>query len=651
MIRIGVDYYPEHWPESGWAADIRRMKDAGVTTVRIAEFAWGLLEPAEGCFNFDWLDRIVAMLGKAGIEIILGTPTNCAPLWLYRSYPETLAVERDGSRTATGLRGHRCIESPLFRKYAARIIGEMTRRYAANPHVVAWQIDNELGENHCCCPVCAAKFRAFLRRKYGTLDALNHAWGADVWSGQISDWEQITPPLGQMYSYNWYNPGYLLDFHRWAAKSTADYVRFQVEELRRVVPTDVPITTNACFSQHTIDFHQTFAPLDVASYDNYPETVYPQDKEAVYTTAAALDLMRGAKRKNFWIMEQLSGPFGCWSPMQPTPRPGQIEGYGLQCIAHGADMVLFWRWHAAAKGAETFCQGLLDHSGAPGRRFQEFVRLCRRVKELQWLDGTQVKSPVAILYGAEQLDAFAIQTQSEGFDYWDQIKRWQAAFGSLGVNTDIIHQAEDLSGYRVVVVPGHFVTDVRTVRNLTQFALHGGTVLLAPRTGVKDQDNGCVDSPLPGAFAPMAGCIVQEYDPIGRRAVDIDWDGTRFHAELWCDVLQPTAGEALAVYASEFYAGQAAIVRNRYGDGTVFAVGACGHMSLLRRIAAAALQSRQVPYTSSLPRGVQLTTRESRDGRVKARFLFNETDKTQTFCLDGQSITLAPCEMKIDRLA
>lgn len=164
MIRIGVDYYPEHWPESGWAADIRRMKDAGVTTVRIAEFAWGLLEPEEGRFNFDWLDRIVAMLGKAGIEIILGTPTNCAPLWLYRSYPETLAVERDGSRTATGLRGHRCIESPLFRKYAARIIGEMTRRYAANPHVAAWQIDNELGENHCCCPVCAAKFRAFCGR-------------------------------------------------------------------------------------------------------------------------------------------------------------------------------------------------------------------------------------------------------------------------------------------------------------------------------------------------------------------------------------------------------------------------------------------------------------------------------------------------------
>lgn len=650
MIRIGVDYYPEHWERSSWAKDIALMKQTGVTTVRIAEFAWGLMEPTEGHFDFGWLDDVVKMLGDAGIEIILGTPTNCAPLWLYRDYPETLSVERDGTRTATGLRGHRCMESPLFRKYAARIIGEMTRRYAKNPHVIAWQIDNELGANHCCCPVCTAKFREYLKTRHGSLEALNHAWGADVWSGEISDWEQITPPVGQLYSYNWYNPGYLLDFHRWAEQSTTGYIQFEIDELRKAVPENIPITTNACFAQHSMDFHQSYKALDVAAYDNYPETLYPDDPEAVYTTAAALDLMRGVKRKNFWIMEQLSGPFGCWSAMKPMPRPGQIEGYGLQCIAHGADMVLYWRWHAAIKGAETFCQGLIDHSGVPGRRFEEFAHFCKRLQSLDWLDGTVVKSPVAILCGATQMDAFSIQTQSEGFDYWDQLKRWQAAFGGLGVNTDIVHETADLSGYKVVVVPSHFVTNPATVKNLTAFVMNGGTVIFTPRTGVKDEDNGCILAPLPGAFAELAGCTVEEYDPIGKRDVGIDWAGENLTATVWCDVLRPTTGKVLAAYTTEFYAGKPAIVENTFCSGTVFSVGVCGKKPLLHKIAKTALDSQQVPYTEALPDGVQCNIRENADGSVKGRFLFNETAKLQSFVLEGKPITLAPCEMKIDRV-
>jgi len=197
MLHIGADYYPEHWPQELWPDDIANMKAAGVTTVRIAEFAWGKLELHEGEFDFGWLDKIVRLLGEAGLEIILGTPTNCAPVWLYRKYPDTLQVERDGRPTATGIRGHRCMESPRFRQYAARIITELARRYGQNPHIIAWQLDNEPEANHCNCPACTAKFRAYLREKYKTLDAMNAAWGTGLGRDHHATRRAVQPQLAQ----------------------------------------------------------------------------------------------------------------------------------------------------------------------------------------------------------------------------------------------------------------------------------------------------------------------------------------------------------------------------------------------------------------------------------------------------------------------
>ena len=646
MLHIGVDYYPEHWLQTMWQDDIDKMKAAGVTTVRIAEFTWGLLEPSEGLFDFGWLDEIIRMLGDAGLEIILGTPTNCAPLWMYRKYPDTLQCEKDGKPTFTGIRGHRCYESPRFRWYAARILEKMAQRYASDPHVIAWQLDNEPDANHCNCPVCTSKFQAFLSEKYGTLQAMNKAWGTDVWSGEYNSWEDITTPLGPLYSPNWLNPGYLLDYERFAAQSTANYIRWQKDILRRFVPDDVPITTNACFCAHTIDFSKTFAPLDVVSYDNYPEVRIPQDEEVMYSTAPALDLMRGVKQQNFWIMEQLSGPKGCWGPMSETTRPGMIEGYGLQDIAHGADMVLQFRWRSAARGAEMYWHGLIDQSNVPGRRFEEFTRLCARIKELDWLEGTTLHSDVAILYGADQLAAFDIQTQSPGLTYWPQLRAWHEAFTACGVNIDIVDEAAPLDGYKVVVVPCHFITNPATVQHIEQFAKAGGTVLITTRSGVKDDANGCVMKPLPGAFAELCGATVSEYDPIGERTVPVRMGDNVLPANLWADLLNPTTAEVIAWYDGEFYKDTPAVTCNAFGAGTVYYVGTCGKRTLRLALAKAALHTAGLPV-HELPRGVQLTTRES--DTVKARFLFNENEMPQTFELEGESISLNPFEMRIDK--
>jgi len=650
MIRIGVDYYPEHWDRSLWSRDLDLMKKAGVTTVRIAEFMWGLLEPSEGEFHFELLDDFVKMAGDAGIELILGTPTNCPPMWMYRNYPETLSVERTGLPTETGIRGHRCIENPLFRSFAADIIDRMAERYGKNPHVIGWQIDNELSANHCNCRECTHKFQEWLRRKYGTPEAMNKAWGADIWSGQISDWSQVQTPKGQMYSYGWLNPGYMLDYERFAAESTAGYIAFQIRELRKYVPESVPITTNACFCEHTMDFHRSFKDLDIAGYDNYPGTKIPDDPDVVYTTAADLDLMRGVKRKNFWMLEQLSGPMGCWGEMQPVPRPGMLKGYALQTIAHGADMVLFWRWRSAVKGAETFCQGLISHSNVPGRRFREFADTAKTVHELQWLDGTVVKSPVTILWGFEQFNAFKTQYQSPGFDYRDQVKRWQAAYASLGVNVDIIDEEQPLDGYRVVVVPAHYVTSPVTAARVDSFVRGGGTVLVTCRSGVKDKDNGCILSPLPTAFRKVCGCSVDEYDPIGKKDVQIAFPDETLTGSVWCDLLLPEGADIRARYASEFYAGTAAITKNHCGSGTCFYMGVCGKRPLMKRMAKETLESAGVPFIADLPDNVWVNTRESGDGSVRGQFIFNETDREQSFMLDGETMSLAPFEMKIRRI-
>ena len=195
MIKVGMAYYPEHWDRSLWEEDAARMKALGVHVVRLAEFAWGRMEPEEGRFDFSWLDEAIDVIARHGMQVILCTPTNSAPVWLYTDHPETVQWGRNGRPTDIGIRGHRCIQSPVFRRYAGRIVDEMARRYAGRPEVYAWQIDNELESNHCTCPSCREAFRRWLEEKYGTVAALNRAWGTDVWSGQITRWDQVQPLL------------------------------------------------------------------------------------------------------------------------------------------------------------------------------------------------------------------------------------------------------------------------------------------------------------------------------------------------------------------------------------------------------------------------------------------------------------------------
>ena len=644
-MKIGVDYYPEHWEKSLWVQDADLMQKTGVKLVRMGEFGWSRFEPAEGIYDFTWLDESIQLFSERGIDVVLCTPTNCPPLWLYNKYPDAVQTGRDGHKIATGIRGHRCYNHPDFIRHSKLIIDKMTKRYANNPSVIAWQIDNELEANFCHCEICISKFREWLREKYGSIAEINNAYGNNVWSGEYSDWDEIKPAFGSN-PYAWFHPSLMLDFNRYASDSMIHYVEMQIEAIRINCP-DTMITTNTWFCENMADFYKTFKKLDFVSYDNYPVTKIPEDPEDYYTHAFHLDLMRGIKRDNFWIMEQLSGGMGCWMPMKHMPQPGMLKGYSLQALAHGADTILHFRWRTAVSGAEMFWHGLLDHSNVPGRRFFEFKQLCEIANELDDIEGTKINSKIAILYSSDNEYAFKIQPQTQGMYYMEQLKLFHAAFSKYGLNVDIIGQHESLQEYQIVVAPQMYITDEAVVKRLYDFAKSGGTVILTNRSGVKDEINKCIMSPLPTVYRELVGAYAEEYNPIGEDTVSLKFDdGTHCKGRQWCDILIAENAKTIVRYDSNYYKGKAAVTENKYGNGYAYYVGTVSEKKFYDKLIKDILIKTNIEFIDGLPENVEITTREG-DGK-KIQFVFNNTDHIQEFNLLGEAVCLSPFEMKIN---
>ncbi len=642
-MTVGVDYYPEHWSEELWRSDIELMEKTGVKLARIGEFAWSRLEPREGEFDFSLLDKAIELFSSHGIGVILCTPTSCPPLWLYEKYPQAVRVGTDGRRIAAGIRGHRCVNSPELLKFSDRIVKLLAERYCGNKAVKLWQIDNELEADICFCENCSVKFVNRLKEKYGTLENINRAYGNSVWSGEYSAWEQIFKPFGS-YPQAWLNPALMLDVRRFFSDSIIGFLSRQADIIRSV-DKNAKITTNTWFCEYMPDFYKEFENIDVVSYDNYPPLTIPSDAEAEYSHALQLDIMRGIKKKNFMIMEQLSGAMGCWMPMTRTPKPGMIEGYALQAFAHGADSVVHFRWRTALTGAEMHWHGLIDHSNAPGRRFGEFEELCKKAKTLEALKGSKIISKAAVIYSPEAEYAFKIQPQTDGFYYFEQLKKLYGALKGFGINIDVVNYGEPLDGYTLAAAPTLYVNNEKGVAEIERFVSNGGTLVLTNRSGVKDEHNNCIMQPLPTVFAEMAGVTVEEYDPLGYAEEKIIFENKEYKALRWCDVLSPLTAEPAAVYSSGFYAGKCAVSENNYNGGRVFYIGTVGEKSFYRALFKYILDKTGIGYIPDLPDGVEMTVRTGES--VSAEFVFNNTDTPKSFALRGEELSLQPFEMQV----
>jgi beta-galactosidase len=638
MFYFGVDYYPEQWPEERWSIDAQLMQEAGFNVVRLAEFAWSRMEPTEGKFDFDWLDRAIEILQSHGMKVVLGTPTASAPPWLMKKNPELYRVREDGQRVTFGNRRGYCPNHPLYHEHTRRIVTQMAEHYADHPEVIGWQIDNEFGER-CYCSTCAAGFQTWLRGRYEALEELNQKWGTTFWSHVYTDWDEIPLPLTTGGSPN---PGLALDFYRFCSDSYVAYQQLQIDILRLHCPGQF-ITHNLMgFGYDKLNYFDLTRSLDFVSWDNYPRMQWTMDKRVNPSAMALnLDTMRGLKSRNIWIMEQQAGQGG-WEVLSVAPRPGELRLWAYQSIAHGADAIVFFRWRTARFGTEQYWHGLLDHDARPSRRYEEIKRMGAEIKQIgDEIVGAQTRSQVAMILSYDSRFAFQIQPNNHRFSYHDHFHHIYRSFYGRHTSMDIVSPHADLSAYKLVVAPAlHLVTD-GIADNLKRFVQAGGTLVLTQRTGVKDESNAVVNQRLPGLLADLCGVEVDDYDSLSshmQNEIEFFIDGTCVPVGVLCDILKPTSATVVAQYRKDYYAGKPAITVNQYGAGRVVYIGALGDGQLYDHLAAWLLNSIDVSNGLRAPTGVEVTQRTQ--GDKKLHFVLNHTNSPQTIHLESHYTNL-----------
>lgn len=579
---IGVDYYPEQWPRERWETDLQLMKELGINVVRIAEFGWSIMEPKEGEFDFRLYDEAIELIQQYGFDVVLGTPTATPPAWLIEKYPDVLPVDDHGHVIGFGARRHYTVNSEVFQVLSKRVVKEMGKRYGNHPAVIGWQVDNEYGHeksDRSYGEIDKKAFQEWLEKKYGDLHSLNDRWGTVFWSQTYTKWTQIPVPRKV---YQEHNPSLLLDFDRFCADSYTNYNRLQVETLRQYVEERQFITHNFVYSGLAQDQKEIAKDLDFISFDNYPVWGGLADPISPAAIARQHDLCRGTKNgKGFWVMEELSGAQG-WSQIGYLPRPGHLKLWTYQAMSRGAEAIVYFRWRAARFGTEQFCHGILDHDGKPRRKYDEVKEVIDSLRGFadEWI-ASDYSADVAFYHDPENEWAWQIQPQSDQFDYVKEFLRFYEPAHAMNAQGNIIRDDEDLSKYKVVVVPIYFLTKTDFNDKLKKYVENGGTVIFSYRTGVKDEDNVVTDKTLPGELADLCGIEVHEYESLREnkssqvKGIRGPLSGMESTVNVWCDYIEPDTAEVLATYNDSWFQDKAAVTRNKYGKGTVYYVG-CG---------------------------------------------------------------------------
>ncbi|WP_405462049.1 beta-galactosidase [Streptomyces sp. NBC_00101] len=620
-LLFGGDYNPEQWPEEVWAEDVALMKEAGVNSVTLGVFSWAKIEPRPGAREFDWLDRLMDLMDSHGIGVVLATPTSSPPPWMGALHPQTLPRAEDGSVVWYGSRQHFCASSPVYRRYAASLTEDLAARYAGHPALAMWHINNEYC-THCWCDETAAHFRRWLADRYGTLAAVNEAWGTAFWSQRYDTWAEILPPRKAQYTHN---PTQVLDFKRFTSHALMECYTAERDIVRRHSPA-VPVTSNFMPLWSGQDAWAWAAQEDVVSVDVYPD---PADPGAGQYQAMLADMTRSQAAGPWMLMEQAAGAVN-WRPVNhPKPR-GLNRLWSLQSVARGADAVCYFQWRQSRQGSEKFHSAMVSHAGPEGRSFREITRIGAELATLApEVSGAHAPAEVAVLHDWDAWWGSAQEGRpSSHLQYPEIVRAWHRALWENGTATDFARPEADLSGYRMVVVPQLYLLTDAAVDNLVAYVAGGGTLVSGFFTGVADVDDrirpGGMDARLRALFSIRT---LHEWWPVEPDA-QVTCDG--FRGLLWSEELEADGtGETVAAYVGGELDGLPAVLRK----GGAWYVSTLPEPEALRELLGRVAGEAGVrPVVAGLPAGVEAVRRGG------LLFLFHHGRGTVTVPLPGAHV-------------
>lgn len=641
-VIFGVDYYPEQWDRSLWKSDLSRIREMGAKEVRLMEFAWPILEPRKGRFDFSLFDEVIRHCGKEDLRVILGTPTATVPAWLIEEDPSIVQKHPTGKTRDWGSRRESCLNAPAYIRHSSRIVEAVAKHYGGNQVVAGWQVDNEIsheGSDICTCGHCRKAWHAWLRKKYPTITALNDAWGMVFWGRTLSDFSQAPVPRDQVSSDH--NPGLLLDYDRFSSDSAVHHARRQIDILRKHVRQGQFITTNLYMPPlgSVTDMEEMFRDMDLSAYDNYP--VWGDMKEPLpyFFNSFILSFIRGLKQNQpFSVLEQISG-FQGHACLGYRPPDEQMVLWTNQAVAHGANRVSYFRWRTAPYGQEQLCYGIIDADNTETGRYRairENIAGTRAV--FDHIGSEPVPAKACLVYDMDNIRVVKRQYLSKGLFYQPapflqlghamELGRHYAPYSIFNINADVRTPASvNLDHYKIVSLPLHQMTDPAFVDTLKDWVHDGGTLILGWRSGTRDLRNHSVRIELPGLFTELAGIKIREFESLGETKVKIRIGLIPAKGEVWADILEPGGAEVLARYTdrSKFYRGRPCITANSYGNGRVYYLGTSpgelGLFFLYRKIfREAGLNPR------FYGKGVEVVRRATQDG-AELDIVLNHTPK------------------------